>query len=197
MEQTTLEKMRQDIDKLNFSNHIVTELLEYRRIDIDKLKKEIYEHKIAIKELECDNKYQNKTINGLRYEISRIKNNQIYKKVIIAIRDLNQMFDLENSSKIPDMTCFDLTCIRREYVDGCHYITESDNEHHMYTDCKIYVLNQFLNELPDEVVNMFKHNFHDTFLDDIKQIINKLNIQNTFTTSMIDRCKNYLTYTYL
>jgi len=201
LKQRVAELTNQQIENLNNirSKDLEIEILRNEnkklREKIDELEKHIKEQDEHIKQQDEHIKQQDEhikqqdiIINDLKNDICDIKNERLYDKFKIAIQDINSRYQLEKNFTSYDI-CNALNNLRNDRVEGCHYIKKSDIENDV--QCKIFVLQQMLNNLSQPIKDNFEIDYHKDLINEIDMCLKKLGIINTFTQQQIDKIKRW------
>jgi uncharacterized coiled-coil DUF342 family protein len=124
------QDLRNKVIELSSVNNAFIELLKNKDKTIEELKSENEELKAQITELEANNiqltkKNESLTtrIDNLETEIKNIKNEKIFAKFVIGIRDLNAYEKLENKV----LNKFEKTILKRlryNRISYCHYLDD-------------------------------------------------------------------------
>ena len=154
-------------------------LLENKKLseNIKKLKIENNELKIKINDLEKNCINMNKNVDELKKEIKTLKLEKTYNKILIGIKDINWYKKLEQNVNLDDSFRKKLRMYRRERVDQCHYIDDSDNFENWERDILTNEFIYFLKNITDEERNYFEKD-NKGFLDKFASVVQIKNVRS-------------------
>ena len=167
------KKLYEDVldlyDKYNFliiENNQLKQENEKLKEKLEHLEKENQDLKQEVKELKQEVKELKQEVKGLKQENQELKNNQVFKKYITAIQDINQQFKLETKLK----NKIELRALRKNRIGYSHYI-DNDDDTPEQIQFKLNILNNKLNLIDEFNYNKFIKKYGISLLEEIKLFV--------------------------
>lgn len=169
------------INQLTHESSMLNVCILEKNLEIDMLRKENQELREKIKILENKIENQQKEIDDLKKENDDRKNNELFKKIMIGIQDLNALELLEKS-----ISNDELRNLRNDRVGDCHYI--NSNYSQQEKDIRINILIDRIKKIPQVVSNKFE-DLYPNLLNDLEPFLKKRDVN--FNQKFVNRANDW------
>jgi DNA repair exonuclease SbcCD ATPase subunit len=160
------EKLKERLEHLEKENQGLKQENQALKHENQELKQEIKDLKQENKDLKQEIKELKQEIKELKQENQELKNNQVFKKYITAIQDLNQQFKLETKLK----NKIELRSLRKNRIGYSHYI-DNDDDTPEEIQFKLNILNNKLNSIDEFNYNKFVKKYGISLFEEIKLFV--------------------------